>query len=95
VTPPRLDSDGRGLPYHGAVDRQTDRAATARRFRQALDLMDAGISMQRAHLRREHPEADDAEIRQLFRTWLLDRPPDCPGPLRPMPPEWRCTDSDV
>lgn len=71
------------------MDGQTDQAATARRFRQALDLMDAGISMQRARLRREHPEADEAEIRRLLRAWLLDRPGDSDGPERPIPPEWR------
>jgi hypothetical protein len=63
--------------------------ATARRFRQALDLMDAGLSLQRARLRREYPEADDAEIRRLLRTWLLDRPADSDGPERPIPPAWR------
>ncbi len=44
------------------------------RFRETLELFEVGLEMQRAQLRREHPEADDAEIEQLLRAWLRHRP---------------------
>ncbi|MFN8621506.1 MAG: hypothetical protein U0869_12250 [Chloroflexota bacterium] len=71
------------------MEGSSDQAAVARRFRQAIDLMEAGISMQRARLGREHPDAGPDEIRDRLRAWLLDRPGDSDGPSRPIPPEWR------
>ena len=46
----------------------------ATRMRQAFDLFDAGVSMMRARLRREHPDAADDEIDRLIRVWLRTRP---------------------
>lgn len=48
--------------------------AGARRIRQAFDLYEAGVSMKRAALRREHPDADDSQIACLVREWLHTRP---------------------
>lgn len=48
--------------------------AGAQRIRQAFDLYEAGVSMKRAALRREHPDADDARIAVLLREWLHTRP---------------------
>jgi len=44
--------------------------ACAERLRMALDLADSGIRMRRVQLRREHPEATDEELRELFKEWL-------------------------
>jgi hypothetical protein len=44
------------------------------RVRAAFDLFEAGVSMKRASLRREHPGADPAEIERLLREWLATRP---------------------
>jgi hypothetical protein len=44
------------------------------RIREAFDLFEAGVSMMRARLRREHPDADADEIEQLLNEWLSTRP---------------------
>jgi len=60
------------------------------RLRQAFDLFEAGVSMKRAALRREHPDADADEIERLLREWLATRPGarygDAIGPRRPLEP---------
>jgi len=54
-------------------------------------MFDAGVSMMRARLHREHPDADDREIDHLVRVWLHTRPGaedgDSPGRLRRIDPE--------
>jgi len=66
-------------------------AAMVRRLRQTFDMFDAGVSMMRARLHREHPDADDREIDHLVRVWLHTRPGaedgDSPGRLRRIDPE--------
>jgi hypothetical protein len=52
----------------------TDQEAMRERIRQAFGLFDAGVSLMRARLRRDHPEADPAEIERLLRDWLATRP---------------------
>jgi hypothetical protein len=44
------------------------------RFRETFELFEVGLEMRRAQLRREHPEAADAEIEQLLQAWLRHRP---------------------
>jgi hypothetical protein len=60
------------------------------RLRQTFDLFEAGVSMKRAALRREHPDADADEIERLLRTWLGTRPGarhgDAIGRQRPIEP---------
>ncbi|MEX2546857.1 MAG: hypothetical protein WD830_03605 [Chloroflexota bacterium] len=48
--------------------------AVVERLRQTFDLFEAGVSMTRARLRREHPDADEEEIEHLLRLWLMVRP---------------------
>jgi Rv0078B-related antitoxin len=52
----------------------TEAQAMATRMRQAFDMFDAGVSIMRARLRREHPEADEQEISRLIAEWLHTRP---------------------
>ncbi|MDN5929864.1 MAG: hypothetical protein L0I24_02125 [Pseudonocardia sp.] len=56
----------------------------AERMRTALDLYEVGEGMMRARLRRERPDADDAEIDAAILAWLQHRPGaefgDFPGP---------------
>lgn len=63
--------------------------AAARRLRQTLDLFETGVSMMRARLRREHPDATEAQIARLLGDWLQTRPGaehgDGPGRPRPDP----------
>lgn len=70
-----------------------EQRATAERLRQAFDLHDAGVSMMRARLRREHPDEDDAAIDARLRAWLHSRPGaesgDAEGVSRAIPPAWR------
>jgi len=40
------------------------------KLRQALELMGAGIEMQRRKLRASHPNASDDEIRALLLAWM-------------------------
>lgn len=44
------------------------------RMHQAFDLFEAGVSLMRAKVRREHPHADDAELDRIITAWLLTRP---------------------
>ena len=54
--------------------RPTDHDVMVERLRQTFDLFDAGVSMMRARLRREHPTLDDYGIEQLLGAWLATRP---------------------
>jgi len=64
-----------------------DPTLAARRFRTAMDLFEAGVSMMRQNLKRSFPEADEEEIKMRLRQWLQERPGaeygDCEG--RPVP----------
>lgn len=55
----------------------------AGRLRLALEMFEVGERMQRARLRRAHPDSSDGEIESLVREWLACRPGaengDCPG----------------
>lgn len=48
--------------------------AMAARLRTAFDLYSLGESIRRAQLRRERPDATDAEIETLLVAWLHERP---------------------
>lgn len=65
--------------------------AIQRRFRQALELYDLAEAMVRQRLRRERPDASDAEIEAGVRAWRHERPGaehgDGPGRLVPWPRE--------
>lgn len=64
-----------------------DSSLAARRFRTAMELFEAGVSMMRQNLRRRFPDADEEEIKTRLRQWLQERPGaeygDCDG--RPVP----------
>ena len=46
------------------------RLAPAEKLRQALDAMRAGIRLKRSTLRRQFPEADEAEVDRRLAEWL-------------------------
>jgi hypothetical protein len=46
----------------------------AARLRTTFDLCALGESMRRAQLRREHPDASEAELEALLVAWLQTRP---------------------
>jgi hypothetical protein len=46
----------------------------AERFLVAVDLWEAGVTMQRQRLRRLHPRATAEEIETLLNKWLQERP---------------------
>ena len=68
----------------------TDHDIMVAKLRQTFDLFEAGVSMKRASLRREHPHADADEIERLLRAWLMERPGaehgDAVGRPRPIDP---------
>jgi hypothetical protein len=68
----------------------TDAELMRTRLRQTFDLFEAGVSMRRASLRREYPDAGPAEIDRLLREWLATRPGaehgDAVGRPRPVDP---------
>lgn len=43
----------------------------AEKLREALEMMDYGLSLKRASLGRAHPEATDEELNQLLEEWIL------------------------
>lgn len=59
----------------------------ARRLRVAFALHEAGVALKRQNLRRQFPEASEAEIAAQLRRWLrrLDEPGDAPGTTRRVP----------
>jgi hypothetical protein len=69
---------------------QERRERMSERFRLALALFDFAQAMYRHRLRRDHPDATDAEIDRRIASWLQKRPGaelgDCPGPARRWPP---------
>jgi hypothetical protein len=46
----------------------------AKRLRIALDMFEFGEQMQRARLRRLHPDATDDDIEAAIASWLMSRP---------------------
>jgi hypothetical protein len=69
-------------------EEESSPAVLGARLRFALEVVETGIDMKRCSLRREHPDADEAQIQELVNEWLLERPP-LPNYLipRPLPPE--------
>ena len=51
------------IAYYGAL-------SAGARLRLALQMMEEGFAMQRAHLRRRHPDASDEELESLLRAWM-------------------------
>lgn len=69
------------------VDRvEAEKAAS--RLRLALELFEAGESMKRQSLRRENPDASDAEIERLLNTWMRERPGAEHGDAIGIPATW-------
>lgn len=64
----------RVAPERGTLPGVAASVSGAQRIRHAFDLYEAGVSMRRAALRREHPDADEARIAGLLREWLHTRP---------------------
>lgn len=61
------------------------KGTVAERMAIAFDLWDMGDEIMRQNLRRRNPDASEAEIEELFRRWLLERPGaehgDASGPM--------------
>ena len=53
---------------------ESSREAMSERLRTAFDLFEAGVSMKRQALRRQHPSADASEIERMLASWLVERP---------------------
>lgn len=76
------------IPYDGIVQ-DTDeydefvRTPEAERIWDALDLHDFGVQLYRQRMRRENPDAGEAEIDALVRDWLIAPPR--PDRVRLMP----------
>lgn len=70
VVPSVRDIVGRETAYH---DLMLHRDECAERLRTAFELFEAGLDMQRVRLRREHPDAGDAEIERRLAAWLHER----------------------
>jgi hypothetical protein len=57
---------------------RSDREA-ARNLELALGMMELGLKMKRAQLRRSKPRASEAKLDDLLDQWLADRPLTVPG----------------
>lgn len=68
---------------------EQERQEIRERFELTMELYELGESMMRQNLRRQHPEASDAEIEERLVDWLQKRPGaehgDAPGRPRPLP----------
>ena len=53
---------------------RTDSVRAKVRLQQTFDLFEAGVSMKRAAIRREHPDADEDEVERRLGAWLATRP---------------------
>ncbi|HCF61524.1 MAG TPA: hypothetical protein DFS52_26455 [Myxococcales bacterium] len=53
---------------------EQERQEIRERFELTMDLYELGEAMMRQNLRREHPEASEAEIEELLVAWLQKRP---------------------
>ncbi len=49
--------------------------ATVLRLRQAFEMSELGFHLMRQTLRRQFPNATDAELGEKFAEWITDRPP--------------------
>jgi hypothetical protein len=67
---------------------QEGASLAAERFRLALELFEAGEALKRQQLRREHPEASEAEIEALLVAWLRERPGAPHGDAEGRPVPW-------
>jgi len=56
-----------------ASDHELDRSLDpARKLALALETMSAGIRLKRSNLRRQFPDAGDAEVERLLTAWLTE-----------------------
>ncbi len=51
-----------------------DRETLASRLRLTVELHEEGVQIMRQNLRREDPDATDAEIERRLQQWLTERP---------------------
>lgn len=65
----------RGLESRGRGRRYRETMSPAQRLATTMDLMEFGLAMQEQKLKRNHPNATDAELDQLFIDWLMERDP--------------------
>jgi hypothetical protein len=57
-------------PFEADDIAEARRTPPAEKLLQALDMMAMGIELQRANLRRRHPDESDAEIQARLQCWL-------------------------
>jgi hypothetical protein len=50
------------------------RELAAQRLRLALEMFGVGEALKRQQIRREHPDADEADIEERLVAWLQERP---------------------
>ena len=65
-----------------------DSSLASQRFRTAMALFDAGVSMMRQNLRRQFPDADEKEISARLGQWLRERPGAEHGDCTGRPVDW-------
>lgn len=63
-------------------------SAAAARLRLAIEMFEVGESMKRQSLRRENPQASDAEIERMLVAWLHHRPGAEHGDAEGVPGTW-------
>lgn len=57
----------------------------AQRLLIALELHELGLEMMKQRLRREDPDASEAQLHERLAAWLHDRPGDAEGRVVPWP----------
>jgi len=58
----------------GAVHSARHKTPEAARLQAAMDMHELGVKLYRQRMRREHPQADRADIDRMVKTWLAEPP---------------------
>ena len=56
--------------------------AEAQRVRDVIEMHEFGVALYRQRMRREHPDATEAQVDALTRAWLADEPPHRKRPVQ-------------
>jgi hypothetical protein len=72
----------------GMFDLPEPPSTPAQRLQMALAIFSDGLAMEREKLRRQHPQASEAELSKLLAAWLHSRPMAPDGDCDGRPRRW-------
>ena len=72
----------------GMFDLPDPPSTPAQRLRMSLAMYEDGLAIEREKLRRQHPNASEAELSDLLAAWLHSRPMAPDGDCTGVPRQW-------